>query len=279
MLADSGAAALVTTRALAGKFAARDLTVLALEDLEQVDVDEEQHGNLPNRTTADNLAYVMYTSGSTGQPKGAAIPHRAVIRTVRDTNYLTLGPSDTIAQTSNYCFDAATFEVWGALLNGARLAGIPRAVTLSPGLFRTALRNERVTAAFVTTDLFNQLVREQPDIFLGIDNILVGGSAIDVKWITACLRDGPPHRLLHVYGPTESTTFASWHLIDDVPEWARTIPIGGPLANTQLYVLDAAFSPVPEGCGRRNLHRRRRSRARIPQPAGAHGGAVRAGSL
>jgi amino acid adenylation domain-containing protein/non-ribosomal peptide synthase protein (TIGR01720 family) len=247
MLADSGAAALVTTRALAGRFPANDMALLVLEDLQPVDDDEYAQGNLPDRTTADNLAYVMYTSGSTGQPKGVAIPHRAVIRTVRDTNYIALGPAATIAQTSNYCFDAATFEVWGALLNGARLAGIPRAVTLSPGLLRSALRQERVTAAFVTTDLFNQLVREQPDIFTGIDNVLVGGSAIDVKWIAACLRDGRPHRLLHVYGPTESTAFASWHLITEAPERARTIPIGGPLANTELYVLDAGFSPVPEG--------------------------------
>jgi amino acid adenylation domain-containing protein/non-ribosomal peptide synthase protein (TIGR01720 family) len=245
MLEDSGAAVLVTTHTLAGKLPVNEMTMVALDDLQESDDDE--HADLPNRTRTDNLAYVMYTSGSTGQPKGAAVPHRAVIRTVRDTNYITLGPSDAIAQISNFCFDAATFEVWGALLNGARLAGISRTITLSPGGFATALRSERVTTAFVTTDLFNQLVRERPDIFRAAGAVLVGGSAVDAKWVAACLRDGPPRRLLHVYGPTESTTFASWHLIERVLEGARTIPIGSPLANTQLYVLDSGLMPVPEG--------------------------------
>jgi amino acid adenylation domain-containing protein/non-ribosomal peptide synthase protein (TIGR01720 family) len=245
MLEDSRAMALVTTGALAKTLPVRDMTVLALDDWQETTDDQDDH--LVNRTTAENLAYVMYTSGSTGRPKGTAISHRAVIRTVRDTNYITLGPSHTIAQTSNFCFDAATFEVWGALLNGGRLAGMPRTVTLSPDDLSVVLRSERITTIFVTTDLFNQLVRERPDVFRAVENVLVGGSAIDVKWIAACLRDGPPHRLLHVYGPTESTTFASWHLIDQVAEGASSIPIGSPLANTQLYVLDPELSPTPAG--------------------------------
>ena len=244
MLKDSGAAALVTTRRLAVTLPVRDMTVLALDDLEAPG--DGEHDDPVTNTTADNLAYVMYTSGSTGWPKGAAIPHRAVIRTVRDTNYISLGPSHALAQTSNFCFDASTFEVWGALLNGGRLAGLPKAVALSPDDFHLALRSDGITTVFVTTDLFNQLVRERPDVFLAVDNVLVGGSAIDVKWIAACLRNAP-HRLLHVYGPTESTTFASWHLIDRVAEGAQTIPIGSPLANTQLYVLDRGMSQVPAG--------------------------------
>ena len=108
-----------------------------------------------------------------------------------------------IAQTSNVCFDAATFEIWGALSNGARLAGIPRDVALSPDDYASALRSEGVTSLFVTTDLFNQLVRERPDVFRSADSVLMGGSAIDVKWVALCLREGPPGRLVHVYGPTE----------------------------------------------------------------------------
>ena len=244
MLKDSAAAGLVTTRRLAAALPAQDVTVLALDDTEAPGDDGSDEP--PNRTTAESLAYVMYTSGSTGRPKGTAIPHRAVVRTVRDTNYIKLGPSDVIAQISNFCFDASTFEVWGALLNGGRLAGLPKAVTLSPDDFRLALRGEGITAVFVTTDLFNQLVRERPDVFLAVNNVLVGGSASDVKWIAACLLRAP-RRLLHVYGPTESTSFASWHLVDRVAEGARTIPIGAPLANTQLYVLDRGMSQVPAG--------------------------------
>src|SRR5262249_31742379 len=182
MLQDSGSLALVATRALAAKQVLQGMTVLVLEDFDAAD---GEHENLPNRTTAENLAYVMYTSGSTGQPKGAAITHRAVIRTVRDTNYLEFGPIQVIAQTSNFCFDAATFENWGALLNGGRLAGIPRTIALSPGDYAVALRRERITSVFVTTDLFNQLVRTRPDVFRSLDNVLVGGSAIDAKWVAA----------------------------------------------------------------------------------------------
>lgn len=245
MVEDSQAMALITTGALDAKRPLRGLTVINLDHLEG-EIREEAD-DLPNGTTTENLAYVMYTSGTTGGPKGTEITHRAVIRTARDTNYLTFGPSQVIAQISNSCFDAATFEVWGALLNGARLAGIPRNVTLSPQDFPAALRSELISTIFVTTDLFNQLVRAQPDMFRAVDNVLVGGSAIDTKWIAACLRDGPPHRLVHVYGPTESTAFASWHLIDHVAKDASSIPIGGPLANTQLYVLDRELSPVPAG--------------------------------
>jgi non-ribosomal peptide synthetase component F len=84
-------------------------------------------------------------------------------------------------------------------------------------------------------------------VFRSLDNVLVGGSAIDVRWVAACLRDGSPRRLVHVYGPTESTTFASWHLIADVDESARSIPIGAPLSIPQLYVLDPEMSQVPAG--------------------------------
>ncbi|MGH7586663.1 MAG: amino acid adenylation domain-containing protein, partial [Gemmatimonadales bacterium] len=244
MVEDSGAVAVVTTRGLAGRVP-RGGPTLALDEEEAGG--EEEPAERPTATRAEDLAYVMYTSGSTGRPKGAAISHRAVIRTVRDTNYIRLGPADTLAQISNFSFDAATFEIWGALLNGGRLAGLAREVTLAPDEFAAALRSEGISTLFVTTDLFNQLVRERPGLFAGVGAVLVGGSAIDAKWIAACLRQGPPQRLVHVYGPTESTTFASWHVIEGVPEGGGAIPIGTPLANTQLYVLGRDLNPLPAG--------------------------------
>jgi amino acid adenylation domain-containing protein/non-ribosomal peptide synthase protein (TIGR01720 family) len=249
MLEDSGAVAVVTTGGVSARVPARG-TRLVLDEGDAAGGDEgaeEEPGEVSTGTTAEDLAYVMYTSGSTGRPKGAAIPHRAVVRTVRNTNYISLGPSDTIAQISNVSFDAATFEIWGALLNGGRLAGIPREVTLAPDDFAAALRRARISTIFVTTDLFNQLVRERPELFQTVGDVLVGGSAIDAKWIGACLRHGRPQRLVHVYGPTESTTFASWHRIDGVPEGGAAIPIGTPLANTELHVLGRDMNPLPVG--------------------------------
>ena len=187
----------------------------------------------------------MYTSGSTGRPKGAEIPHRAILRTVRDTNYITLRPGDAVAQASNVCFDAATFEIWGALLNGARLVSVTPDVLLSPDDLADLLERERITVMFVTTDLFHQLMRERPGLFAGLDTLLFGGSASDARWVAACLRSGGPRRLVHVYGPTESTTFAAWYPVEDVPAGEDTIPIGYPLANTQLYVVAHDLTPLP----------------------------------
>src|SRR5205823_6383521 len=96
-------------------------------------------------TSPESLAYVIYTSGSTGQPKGVAVPHRAVNRLVRNTNYIQFRPSDRVAQVSNASFDAATFEIWGALLNGARLVGLRHDVVLSPKDFARELREREIS--------------------------------------------------------------------------------------------------------------------------------------
>ena len=97
------------------------------------------------RLDGDSRAYVMYTSGSTGKPKGVAIPHRGVVRLVRNTNYVDLRPTDVVAQVANCCFDLATFEIWGALLNGARLVVIDRDVTLAAAELASEIRRRRIT--------------------------------------------------------------------------------------------------------------------------------------
>ena len=201
----------------------------------------------PEGAGAEGLAYVMYTSGSTGRPKGVCVPHRAIVRLVRDTDYVRLGPADVVAQASNTGFDAATFEIWGALLNGARLEILPLATLLAPGLLAAQLRARRVTTLFVTTALFNLLARAAPGIFQPLEQVLFGGEQADVRTVRAVLQNGPPRRLLHVYGPTETTTFATWQLVKSLPPGAATVPIGHPIANTTVYLLDANRQPVAEG--------------------------------
>jgi amino acid adenylation domain-containing protein len=196
---------------------------------------------------AEALAYVVYTSGSTGRPKGIGIPHRGVVRLVRGTDYVRVRPDDAIAQASSASFDAITFEVWGALLNGARVVVIPRETTLAPAALARTLGDGGVTTLFLTTALFNTAVRERADVFRGLRHVLFGGEAVDPEMVRRCLDGGAPQRLLHVYGPTESTTFASWHRVDAVPADAATVPIGFGVANTTLYVLDAAMRPAPAG--------------------------------
>ena len=195
----------------------------------------------------DALAYVMYTSGSTGEPKGTCVPHRAIKRLVLETDYVHLGPGDRVAMVSNFSFDAATFEIWGALLTGATLVCLPTEVMLDPVAFARQLRVDRVTTMFLTASLFVRIAADAPWAFGTVRDLLVGGERVDAGAVRAVLGSNAPQRLLNAYGPTETTTFAAWYPIERVPERAMTVPIGRPIANTQLFVLDRYRQPAPIG--------------------------------
>ncbi|MEC4812714.1 MAG: amino acid adenylation domain-containing protein [Scytonema sp. PMC 1069.18] len=203
--------------------------------------------NLPSLLKASNLAYVIYTSGSTGQPKGVAVPHQAISRLLFNTNYINLDKSDRIAQVSNVSFDAATFEIWGALVHGAQLIGFTKDIVLSPDEFTTKLQEQQISTLFLTTALLNHLAYVVPKAFKNLRHLLFGGEVADINSVKAILNNGSPQRFIHVYGPTECTTFSTWYLIEDVPEAATTLPIGRPITNTQTYILDRYLQPVPIG--------------------------------
>jgi amino acid adenylation domain-containing protein len=203
--------------------------------------------NPPSEATADNLAYVIYTSGSTGRAKGVSISHRAVCRLLFRTNYIVISEDDRLAQASTAAFDAATFEVWGALTHGARLVGVLEPVLLSPQSMSAWLGREAISVLFVTTALFNQLERHAPSLFRSVRCVLFGGEAVQPQWVRQVLRSGAPLRLLHVYGPTETTTFATWFPVEQVGDDAISIPIGRPISNTRVYLLDGDMQLVPPG--------------------------------
>jgi amino acid adenylation domain-containing protein len=249
MLAASGAALLLTTAARQPELGPAAVATVLLDELLPA-LEAHPHPRAGNRqpgAASAQLAYVMYTSGSTGIPKGIAVPHGAVIRLVHNPDYVRLRPGDRLAQVANTSFDAATFEIWGALLNGGAVVILPRETTLSPTTFAAALQQQRIDGLFLTTALFNQIAREAPGAFSGLRHLLFGGEAVDPQWVRHVLRDRPPARLLHVYGPTENTTFSTWHQVTAVAEGAPTVPIGGPIANTRVYVLDQGLEPVPVG--------------------------------
>ncbi|MEC4811933.1 MAG: condensation domain-containing protein [Scytonema sp. PMC 1069.18] len=210
-------------------------------------ITQESKENLKSNVNSNSLAYVIYTSGSTGKPKGVAVTHKAVNRLVCNTNYINLEPADKVAQASNISFDAATFEIWGALLNGAQLIGINKDIILSPQEFTLQLRQKGISILFLTTALFQQIARDVPQAFVTLRYLLFGGETIDVRWVKKILNNGSPKHLIHVYGPTESTTFSSYSYIQEVPESATSLPIGHPITNTQIYLLDTNLQPVPVG--------------------------------
>ncbi|MEH2284582.1 MAG: amino acid adenylation domain-containing protein [Nostoc sp.] len=246
MLSDSQVQVLLTQEKFAEGFASSGTKVVCL-DTDWELVNQHSQENPTRNVTAENLAYVIYTSGSTGTPKGVAVPHRAVNRLVCNTNYIKFVPSERVAQASNTSFDAATFEIWGSLLHGATLVVIPQNVVLSPQHFAAYIREQGISVLFLTTALFNQLASIVPQAFKDLRYLLFGGEAVDIKSVKAVLINGSPQQLLHVYGPTESTTFSCWYLVEDIPEEATNVPIGRPLSNTQIYILDAQLQPVPVG--------------------------------
>jgi amino acid adenylation domain-containing protein len=246
MLRDANVKIILTTSEKISHLPETGAKIICLDaDWEKISAETAENPENINQPT--DLAYIIYTSGSTGQPKGTLIPHRAVNRLVSNTNYAQIDSTDCVAHISNVSFDAATFELWGALLNGARLVILDKDLVLSPEKFVSEIKTRKISAMFLTTALFNLLARDFPAAFQTVKTVMFGGETCDPAAVRKVLDNGAPARLLHVYGPTETTTFATWHQIKTVAPNARTIPIGRPISNTIVYLLDSHLNPVPVG--------------------------------
>jgi amino acid adenylation domain-containing protein len=246
MLGDADVSVCVTESALVGKL--REAT-----DADFLSVDEQEQ-NLAAQPTEPpaipvagrDAAYVIYTSGSTGRPKGTVVEHRSITGLLCDADYIPLRSDDVVAQGADATFDAATFEIWAPLVAGARMVVIDKDTMLDPMALTGALTRHRVTTLVLTTAVFNQVVAAQPDAFRTLRHLLFGGEAVNPDRVAQALAAGPPQRLIHSYGPTETTTFATWHLVERIDEH-RTVPIGRPVVNTSVHVLDERLKPVPVG--------------------------------
>ncbi|MGS5019874.1 amino acid adenylation domain-containing protein [Paenibacillus sp. JJ1683] len=194
---------------------------------------------------ADRLAYIMYTSGTTGQPKGVMVEHRNVVRLVKNTNYAHLDADTRILQTGSVVFDASTFEIWGALLNGGQLVLVSQDVILDAPRLKAAVRNHGITTMWLTAPLFNQLSQQDLELFEGIQELLVGGDVLSVPHINRVLKAHPNLRIINGYGPTENTTFSTTHAITGVQ--SEAVPIGSPIHNSTAYVVDRSMQLQPIG--------------------------------
>ena len=193
-----------------------------------------------------SLAYILYTSGSTGQPKGVLIPQRGVVRLVKNANYVRLSSDETMMQFAPLSFDASTFEIWGALLNGGTLAICP---LTNPSLSELGafIQSAKVTTLWLTAALFSQMIETQAENLRGVRQLLAGGDVLPVSAVKLALESLPDCDLINGYGPTENTTFSCCHSLRADFDPSQSVPIGRPVANSQAYILDQNLNPSPIG--------------------------------
>jgi amino acid adenylation domain-containing protein len=245
MLEDAAVPVLVTDSRLAAALPPHAARTVLL-DAEAAAVAAESAGPIAVGTDAESVAYVMYTSGSTGTPKGIEVPHRGIVRLVRGQDFVSIHPSDVFLQLAPASFDASTLELWGPLLNGARLAIHPPGPP-SPESIGRAVAAHGVTVLWLTAGLFHLVVEQRIGALRGVRQLLAGGDVLSVPHVRRVLAELPGTALINGYGPTENTTFTCCHPVAALAEDAASVPIGRPVAGTRVYVLDAEMRPVPAG--------------------------------
>ncbi len=246
MLEDSKASLVVTRERYRGAIPAPGEQILCLDN-PNWPVGGGRLRNSPVRAPkATDMAYIMYTSGSTGRPKGVAVTHRGIGRLVRNTDFVEFSPNDVFLQLATLSFDASTFEIWGALANGAKLVLHPPQMPSLEELGHFVQRH-KITTLWLTSGWFNQMIDNQLASLQGLRFLLAGGEALSVPHVLKAVRELKNTQFINGYGPTENTTFTCCYRVPK--NWAgrASVPIGRPIANTQIYILDAAMRPVAQG--------------------------------
>jgi amino acid adenylation domain-containing protein len=247
MLQDSGVQVLLTQERLLDRLPHDGAQTICLDrDWQLISQELDSNPDIP--ASSENLAYVIYTSGSTGQPKGVTVRHRGVIRLLFGVDYVTLDRNQTILQLAPLSFDASTFEIWGALLHGATCVLHPGSVP-TPKQLAAFIHEHNINTLWLTAALYNSVVDEAPEALADIKQLLIGGEALSVAHVKLGLDLLPNTQIINGYGPTEGTTFTCCYPIprDLFNQPVTSIPIGRPIGNTQVYILDPHLNPVPIG--------------------------------
>ncbi|HKN84844.1 MAG TPA: amino acid adenylation domain-containing protein, partial [Pyrinomonadaceae bacterium] len=245
MFEDAAVHVLVTSESLLEKLPAHWTPAVCVDSEDEL-ISAQSSADVNITLVPDNLAYIMHTSGSTGVPKGVSITHRNVVRLVKKTNYFAFDSSEVFLQNAPLSFDASTFEIWGSLLNGARLVLMPSHMPTLEKLGRV-FREYGVTTAWLTAGLFHMMVDERPQDLATLRNLLAGGDVLSAPHVRRALEALGEGQLINGYGPTENTTFTCCCRISSLPLEAMSVPIGRPISNTQVYLLDPELHPVPAG--------------------------------
>ena len=244
MMEDTNAGILLSHSKFVQKLPVGDAQIISLDNLD--DFASYPDSNLPSQAAPHNLAYIMYTSGSTGKPKGVSVTHQNIIRLVKNTNFAKMEAKDVFLQFAPISFDASTLEIWGAFLNGGELAIFPPGI---PSLsdIKKFLHTNKVSTLWLTAGLFHQLVETHPDSFGNVKQLLAGGDVLSPQAIRKVFEKNPGIVMINGYGPTENTTFTACHPMKAFAAEETSVPIGRPISNTQVYILDTHFNPVPIG--------------------------------
>lgn len=197
------------------------------------------------RRSAQSPAYVMFTSGSTGVPKGIEVSNRNVVRLVINNNFMTLDANTRFLMFAPVAFDASTLEIWGPILNGGTLV-IPDD-DQSMDQLEWVLANRNVNSLWLTAALFHYMAEHSPAAFSGLSFLLAGGDVLSSKWVRRVLAANPGLTLINGYGPTENTTFTCCYPMASPNDVVSPVPIGKPVANTRVYVLDQSGNDCPIG--------------------------------
>src|SRR6202795_5112105 len=245
MLEDAGAPVLLTQAALLDQLPAYGVRIIEL-DADGPAIARQPTTAPGNTLHPHNAAYVIYTSGSTGKPKGVVVNHQNIVRLVHKANYVDLHADDVFLHLAPLAFDASTFEIWGALLNGARIVIYPDGVVDLPRL-RSVIAQQQISVLWLTAALFQQEVDGDVEALAGVRQLLAGGDVLSVPHVRRVIEALPGCTSINGYGPTEGTTFSACFAVPDVAAIADTVPIGRPITNTQVYVLDGGLEPVPIG--------------------------------
>lgn len=246
MLEDAQVGVLLTQHRLVEGLPINNVNVICL-DTDWKIISQENQANLLTIVSPDRLAYINYTSGSTGKPKGVAVLHRGVSRLLFGIDYVHLDATQIFLQMAPISFDLATFEIWGALLQGARCVLFPEKVPTAKKL-RDTIATYGITTLWLTSALFNLIIDDDPTALSGIQQLIIGGEALSVAHVQKALNALPSTQIINGYGPTESTTFTCCYSIPkQMKGTEKSISIGRPISNTQVYLLDSSLQPVPIG--------------------------------